>query len=361
MAPLCNKLLRVSGVDSRVCVTAQHREMLDQVLDLFSIKVSYDLNVMQPNQGLNTLIVNVVKRLDPILSDFKPDMVLVHGDTTSTLAACLSAFNRQIPVGHVEAGLRTGNLMSPWPEEGNRLVADALSTIYFCPTDGARRNLIREGKRDTDIYVTGNTVIDALHDVGSIIDRTPETSDALDDKFKFLNEKRKLILVTGHRRESYGAGIDSICAAIRRIAETRDDVDIIYPVHPNPNIYQPVTRFLTGLSNVFLLRPLDYLSFVYLMRRCYLILTDSGGIQEEAPALRKPVLLMRETTEREEAVSAGVVRLVGTNTDRITSAVTELVVNRGVYDSMCQAPNPFGDGNACDRIVAVLKSRILSP
>ncbi|MES3101594.1 non-hydrolyzing UDP-N-acetylglucosamine 2-epimerase [Sphingomonas faeni] len=353
MAPVVNALAGVEGVDARVCVTAQHREMLDQVLGLFDIRPDYDLDLMKPGQDLTDITANVLHGLKPILSDFRPDLVLVHGDTTTTLAATLAAYYQRIPVGHVEAGLRTGNILSPWPEEVNRKVAGAIATLHFAPTERSRANLTAENVPAGNIHVTGNTVIDALQQAVAIIGADAALERDLADRFA-LDPAKRLILVTGHRRESFGDGFNRICAALARLA-VRDDVEIVYPVHLNPNVKGPVSGTLGGLGNVHLLAPQDYLPFVYLMNRSHLILTDSGGVQEEAPSLGKPVLVMRETTERPEAVEAGTVRLVGTDVDLIVATATMLLDDASAYDAMSFAHNPYGDGQAAARIARIVQ------
>ena len=318
MAPLINELRLNKKFDVKVCVTAQHREMLDQVMSLFEIKPDFDLNLMQKGQDLTDITSRALLGLREVFSECAPDLVLVHGDTTTTMAASLAAFYQRIPVGHVEAGLRTGDIYSPWPEEMNRKVTTAISTINFAPTEISKNNLIAERVEETKIIVTGNTVIDALLNVSRIIDNNETISFSLDRQFEYLDQTKRLILVTGHRRENFGQGFENICKAIAAIAE-RDDVEIVYPMHLNPNVQEPVNRVLSGFKNIHLITPQDYLPFIYLMKRSFLILTDSGGVQEEAPSLGKPVLVMRDTTERPEAVSAGTVRLVGTDCDKIVT------------------------------------------
>lgn len=352
MAPVVKALARAGQIEARVCVTAQHREMLDQVLDLFGIVPDYDLNLMKPGQDLTDITANVLHGLKPVLLDFRPDLVLVHGDTTTTLAASLAAYYQRIAVGHVEAGLRTGNILSPWPEEVNRKVAGAITRMHFAPTERSRENLLAENVPADHIYVTGNTVIDALQDVVSRIEHDPVLARDLATRLP-LDPAKRMILVTGHRRESFGGGFERICSALRRIA-TRPDVEIVYPVHLNPNVKGPVEALLSGLSNVHLIEPQDYLPFVYLMHRSTLILTDSGGVQEEAPSLGKPVLVMRDTTERPEAVDAGTVRLVGTDEDLIVACVDNLLDDQTAYDAMSFAHNPYGDGFAASRIVTAI-------
>jgi UDP-N-acetylglucosamine 2-epimerase (non-hydrolysing) len=354
MAPLVRALAADSRFDSRVCVTAQHREMLDQVLQLFAIEPDYDLNVMKAGQTLYDVTSRILLGMKEVLETFKPDVVLVHGDTTTTFSVALAAFYQQIAVGHVEAGLRTGNLMSPWPEEGNRKLTACLANYHFAPTAASRQNLLNEGVGTGRIWMTGNTVIDALLWVSQRIEQDAGLRQSLAERYPFLKKGSPMVLVTGHRRESFGGGFERICQALREIAQAHPDAQVVYPVHLNPNVQQPVRRYLSDLPNVYLIEPQEYLPFVYLMGRSTIILTDSGGIQEEAPSLGKPVLVMRDTTERPEAVQAGTVRLVGTDTDRIVSEVRLLLSDQAVYQAMTQAHNPYGDGKACQRIVDVL-------
>ncbi len=354
MAPLALQLANDARFEARVCVTAQHREMLDQVLDLFELKPDYDLNLMQPGQTLPGLTAAILKGMDDVLSDFQPDKVLVHGDTATTFAVTLASYYHQITVGHVEAGLRTGNLYSPWPEEGNRKLTGAIAASHFAPTETAKNNLLREGVAPESIVVTGNTVIDALLNVTARLQPGSDLAAMIKQLFSFLDESKRLILVTGHRRESFGGGFERICESLRRIADNNPDVEILYPVHLNPNVQEPVNRLLSGQPNIRLIEPQDYLPFVYLMNRSYLILTDSGGIQEEAPSLGKPVLVMRETTERPEAVEAGTVKLVGTDTQVICTKVQTLLDDPQAYQRMSRAHNPYGDGKACQRIIQAL-------
>ncbi|AGO53153.1 hypothetical protein ALQ63_02544 [Serratia plymuthica] len=356
MAPLVHALAQDEAFESRVCVTAQHREMLDQVLRLFEIVPDYDLNIMKPGQGLSEITCRILEGLKGVLEEFKPDVVLVHGDTTTTLATSLAAFYQRIPVGHVEAGLRTGDLYSPWPEEANRKLTGHLAMYHFAPTENSRQNLLRELLPDDHIFVTGNTVIDALFWVRDRVMGDAALHDSLAQRYPFLDASKKLILVTGHRRESFGGGFERICSALAEIARTHPDVQVVYPVHLNPNVSEPVNRILKGIDNIILIDPQDYLPFVYLMANAYMILTDSGGIQEEAPSLGKPVLVMRDTTERPEAVDAGTVRLVGTNVAKIVDAVTRLLTDEKEYHAMSRAHNPYGDGHACQRILAALKN-----
>lgn len=352
MAPVVRALAADPAIDARVCVTAQHRQMLDQVLELFSIRPEYDLDIMRPGQGLYDITSNVLLELRAVLEDYRPDIVLVHGDTTTTLAATLAAYYQQIPVGHVEAGLRTGNIYSPWPEEINRKVTGAIATHHFAPTPKAAANLRAEGVPDDRIWVTGNTVIDSLQHAVALIASRPECERELAERFR-LDPALRMILVTGHRRESFGDGFERICIALAQLAR-RDDVQIVYPVHLNPNVKGPVEAKLGGLANVHLLAPQDYLPFVYLMNRSTIIITDSGGVQEEAPSLGKPVLVMRDTTERPEAVEAGTVRLVGTDIDAIVSGATLLLDDVEAYTAMSRAHNPYGDGHAAECIVRAL-------
>ncbi|MEO3879155.1 non-hydrolyzing UDP-N-acetylglucosamine 2-epimerase [Rheinheimera fenheensis] len=358
MAPLVNLLKQQSDIDSRVCVTGQHREMLDQVLQLFAIKPDYDLAIMKAGQDLYDVTTSILLNIKPVLRDFKPDVVLVHGDTSTTFAAALACYYEKIAVGHVEAGLRTGNIYSPWPEEANRKLTGALTRYHFAPTETSKQNLLNEQVNPAHIYVTGNTVIDALLQVVAKIDSDSALNQAFAEKFPYGQNGRKLILVTGHRRESFGAGFDNICAALKQLATNFPDCDIVYPVHLNPNVREPVYRLLSGSANVHLIEPQDYLPFVYLMSRATLVLTDSGGIQEEAPSLGKPVLVMRDTTERPEAVAAGTVKLVGTDKAKIVTEASRLLTDQAYYDSMSFAHNPYGDGKACQRIIDAIKAGV---
>ncbi len=351
MAPLVHALANDERFESKVCVTAQHREMLDQVLELFEISPDYDLNLMKTGQSLNDVTARILLELKPVLQEFKPDVVLVHGDTATTFAASLAAYYEQIAVGHVEAGLRTGNIYSPWPEEANRKLTGALTKYHFAPTENSKQNLLRENYCEANIFVTGNTVIDALLMVKEKIDSNDDLNATLAAQFPYLNEKKKLILVTGHRRESFGGGFERICQALAETAEAHPEVQILYPVHLNPNVREPVNRILSGIDNILLIEPQQYLPFIYLMGRAHIILTDSGGIQEEAPSLGKPVLVMRDTTERPEAVSAGTVRLVGTDTYKIASELDRLLIDDKAYQEMSFAHNPYGDGLSCQRIL----------
>lgn len=351
MAPLVHQLTNDERFDARVCVTAQHREMLDQVLGLFDITPEYDLNIMKAGQTLNDITARILTKLKPILQDFKPDVVLVHGDTATTFAASLAAYYEQIKVGHVEAGLRTGNIYSPWPEEVNRKLTGVLTKYHFAPTENSKQNLFQENYSEANIFVTGNTVIDALLMVKEKIKTNNKLKEQLATQFNFLDETKKLILVTGHRRESFGDGFERICEALVITAKTNPDVQILYPMHLNPNVREPVNRILGGIENIILIEPQEYMPFIYLMMRSHIILTDSGGIQEEAPSLGKPVLVMRDTTERPEAVAAGTVKLVGTNVDKIVSGLSVLLNDLDAYTEMSFAHNPYGDGQACQRIL----------
>ncbi|MDP3168468.1 MAG: UDP-N-acetylglucosamine 2-epimerase (non-hydrolyzing) [Hydrogenophaga sp.] len=354
MAPLVKGLqARAGEIETVVCVTAQHREMLDQVLKLFEIVPEHDLNIMKPGQDLFDITSNILLGLKDVLQQEKPDLVLVHGDTTTTLATSLAAYYARVPVGHVEAGLRTGNKHSPFPEEMNRKLTGSIADIHFAPTAASRDNLLREGIAAEAIHVTGNTVIDALLAVVDKLRNDAALKAELAQRFAFLNPQRRLILVTGHRRENFGEGFQNICEALADIAAEHDDVEILYPVHLNPNVRQPVKDILAarGLANVHLIDPVDYLPFLYLMDRSYIIVTDSGGIQEEAPSLGKPVLVMRDTTERPEAVDAGTVKLVGTSREKIVAETRRLLVDADAYATMSRAHNPYGDGQAVQRIV----------
>lgn len=356
MAPLVHALNNDDRFESKVCVTAQHREMLDQVLELFKLSPDYDLDLMQSGQTLPQLTSRILLELTPVLVEFKPDVVLVHGDTATTFAASLTAYYQQIKVGHVEAGLRTGNIYSPWPEEANRKLTGQLTKYHFAPTEKSKENLVKESFQQEHIYITGNTVIDALLMVKEQIEGDASLSQELATQFSMLDESKKLVLVTGHRRESFGGGFERICEALAQTAKANPDVQILYPVHLNPNVQEPVHRILHNVDNIFLIEPQQYLPFVYLMNRSHIILTDSGGIQEEAPSLGKPVLVMRDTTERPEAVDAGTVKLVGTDVEKIISSLNELLTDEAAYVAMSRAHNPYGDGMACQRICDALAS-----
>ncbi|NPA43876.1 MAG: UDP-N-acetylglucosamine 2-epimerase (non-hydrolyzing) [Chlorobi bacterium] len=347
MAPVVRATEEAAGLESKVCITAQHREMLDQVLDFFEIRPDYDLNLMRPNQSLHELSARILTELQPVLDDYRPDFVLVHGDTSTTLMASLAAFYRKIPVAHVEAGLRTYDKYAPFPEEINRQLTGRLADVHFAPTPRAKANLETE-KTPGDILVTGNTVIDSL--LWSIKKLENYSDEEIEDLRRRLDFNKKIVLITGHRRENFGEGFQRITRAIRRLAETHPDVEWVYPVHLNPNVQDPVYSVLDGLSNVHLIAPLRYPAFVWLMDKSFMIITDSGGIQEEAPALGKPVLVMRETTERPEAVEAGTVKLVGTDPEKIISYTEELLSEGPLYRQMKRAHNPYGDGKAAERI-----------
>jgi UDP-N-acetylglucosamine 2-epimerase (non-hydrolysing) len=361
MAPVIRAL--EGHFDVKICVTAQHRQMLDQVLELFKIIPDYDLDIMQPGQDLFDITSNVLLRMKTVLKTEKPDFVLVHGDTTTSMATAMAAFYLQIPVGHVEAGLRTYDVNSPFPEEFNRQVSSRIVTLHFAPTEIARQNLLEEKVPDSQIYVTGNTVIDALFSLVKRA-RASDFSNIILKKMTFLKQEKKekprIILVTGHRRENFGLGFEGICCALRVIANENPNVQIIYPVHLNPNVKEPVNRILSNLSNVHLVEPMEYLSFIKLMDLSYLILTDSGGIQEEAPSLGKPVLVMRDTTERPEALEAGTVKLVGTNKNQIVKMVNRLLTDSAFYMRMSKAHNPYGDGKASGIICDILVKRGLT-
>lgn len=357
MAPLVKALQKEPAFEIEVCVTAQHRQMLDQVIGLFDIAPKYDLNLMKPRQDLTDITSNVLIGMRDVLRKSRPDIVLVHGDTSTTFAASLAAYYEKISVGHVEAGLRTGNPYSPWPEEMNRRLTGVIAETHFAPTERAKFNLLGEGVAAAHIHVTGNTVIDALLDVVNRIRSDDLLRLELENRFSFLDPKKRLILVTGHRRENFGAGFEQICLALTKIANY-NDVEVVFPVHLNPNVQEPVRRLLGSNASIHLLEPMDYLPFVYLMDRSYLILTDSGGIQEEAPSLGKPVLVMRDSTERPEALEARTIQLVGVDTDTIVNATNELLNNKLLYQTISHAHNPYGDGKACGRIVEILKRQI---
>lgn len=354
MAPVVKSLSKIESIEAKVCVTGQHRQMLDQVLNLFEIKPDFDLNVMKPGQNLALLTSNLLFGMQVIFEEWRPDWVIVHGDTTTTLSATLASYYEKIPVAHVEAGLRTGNIYSPWPEEINRRVASLIAELHFAPTEKAKQNLLKEGLPNSKVIVTGNTVIDALLSVSKKLEKDVCLKRTMDRVFDYIDKSKKLILVTGHRRESFGDGFINICKALNKISQ-RDDVEIIYPVHMNPNVQEPVQKILKGKKNIHLVDPLEYAPFVYLMNRSYLILTDSGGIQEEAPSLGKPVLVMRDTTERPEALDVGVIKLVGTNEDRIYNEVSLLLDNELEYMKMQTSSNPYGDGKAAQKIADILR------
>ena len=370
MAPLVKELQKYpSDFQTIVCVTGQHRQMLDQGLDIFDIKPDYDLDIMKKGQDLYDVTSRVLIGLRDVLAEVAPDIALVHGDTTTSTAAALAAFYKQIPVGHVEAGLRTGNIYSPWPEEMNRQITGRIAKYNFAPTPLSRENLLRENVSNQSITVTGNTVIDALYWVVDKIRNDAKLAIALGEELKIagydvnrLLGSRKLVLITGHRRENFGDGFVSMCRAIKTLSEKYPAVDFVYPMHLNPNVRRPIHEVfgedLAGLENMFFIEPLEYLSFVYLMEKSAIVLTDSGGIQEEAPGLGKPVLVMRDTTERPEALDAGTVKLVGTDYEKIISEVSRLIDDEDHYDVMSKAINPYGDGHACERIADVLRSSV---
>ncbi len=351
MAPLALRLIEDPRFDCSICVTGQHREMLDQVLRIFDLHADHDLAIMRPGQDLSDVVSAVLIGLRAVFAETRPDIVLVHGDTATTFAATLAAYYHRIPVGHVEAGLRTHNLYSPWPEEANRKLTGAIAKLHFAPTTSSAANLAREGVDPADVVVTGNTVIDALLQVVERLKGDPVLRRTIEADLPQLPAGRRMILVTGHRRESFGSGFERICEALARIAARFPEVEIVYPVHLNPSVQEPVNRLLAGIPNIHLIKPQDYLPFVHLMDRAHIVLTDSGGVQEEAPSLGKPVLVMRDTTERPEAVSAGTVRLVGTDTDLIVAEVERLLTDEDQYARMSFAHNPYGDGAACSRIV----------
>lgn len=353
MAPVVKACKARPELEIKVCVTAQHRQMLDQVMEIFGLKADFDLNVMAPNQTLADVTCKVLKGMEEVFAEWKPDMILVQGDTTTVMAAALAAFYHKIAIGHVEAGLRTGNLYSPWPEEANRLIAGCLANQHYAPTPRSRDNLLKENKDPATVFVTGNTVIDALHEAVKIMDGDAALKARLATQFPFLDPAKRLVLVTGHRRENFGEGFIHICNAIKRVV-SRPDVQVVYPMHMNPNVRKPVNEILGGLANVNLIEPLDYLSFLYMMRQSYLIMTDSGGVQEEAPSLGKPVIVMRDTTERPEAVDAGTVILAGTETESMASAAERLLDDAAFYDKMARAVNPYGDGLAARRIAELV-------
>lgn len=364
MAPLVKKFQEYpNDFETIVCVTGQHREMLDQVLNIFDIKPDYDLNIMKQGQDLYDVTARVLTGMRDVLKESQPDVVLVHGDTTTSTAAALASFYQQIPVGHVEAGLRTHNIYSPWPEEMNRQITGRIATYHFAPTPLSKQNLLTEAVKETNIHVTGNTVIDALYWVVDKIKNDKALDSELNallvnagyDVNRLANNGKKLVLITGHRRENFGDGFINMCSAIKTLTEKYPEVDFVYPMHLNPNVRKPIHEVfgedLSDLSNMFFIEPLEYLSFVYLMEKSTIVLTDSGGIQEEAPGLGKPVLVMRDTTERPEALEAGTVKLVGTNYDKIVNEVSALLDDENYYNEMSKAVNPYGDGLACERIL----------
>ncbi len=354
MVSVVRELAAATDFDVKVCVTAQHRSMLDQVLELFSIKPDFDLDIMTPGQDLSDITSKVLAGMRTVLREWRPDYVLVHGDTTTTMATSLAAYYERIAIGHVEAGLRTGNIYSPWPEEINRKLTGAIAKVHFAPTEHAKQNLLNEGVSAKNICVTGNTVVDALLDVVQRLETDAALRRQMESQFSFLDSKKKLVLVTGHRRENFGSGFENICHALNEISQL-DDVEVLYPVHLNPNVQEPVQRILKGNPNIHLIDPVGYLPFVYLMNRASILLTDSGGIQEEAPSLGKPVLVMRDTTERPEAVAAGTVRLVGTSVRSIVDGTRTLLTDPAEYSRMSNAANPYGDGTSALQIVNFLR------
>lgn len=360
MAPVIKAFKDEKIFDTKVCVTAQHRQMLDQVLDIFDIKPDYDLNIMERGQDLFDITANVLSGMKNVLSEYSPDLVLVHGDTSTTSATAIAAFYQKIKVGHVEAGLRTGNIYSPWPEEVNRQISGVIANYHFAPTTTSLENLLKENKNKENILVTGNTVIDALFLVLDKIEKDEKLKNkilkSISDQYKFNND-RKIILVTGHRRENFGEGFTNICKALKKIADSNHDVDIVYPVHLNPNVQKPVKNILSNSKNIYLIDPLSYENFIYLMSKSYFIITDSGGVQEEAPSLGKPVLVLRNTTERPEAVEAGTVKLVGTNFEAIVKESQKFLDDEKEYKKMSKAHNPYGDGSASKRIVNFFKTK----
>ena len=370
MAPLVKEFQKhPDKFRTTVCVTGQHRQMLDQVLEIFGITPDYDLNIMKQGQDLYDVTARVLTGMRSVLDEARPDLVLVHGDTTTSTAAALAAFYKQIPVGHVEAGLRTHNIYSPWPEEMNRQITGRIASWHFAPTPLSRSNLTAEAVPEERILVTGNTVIDALHIVVDRIRNDSGLADGLKESLRLAgydteraDAGRRLVLITGHRRENFGEGFLNICRAIKALSEKYPEVDFVYPMHLNPNVRRPIHEVfgqeLSGLGNMFFIEPLEYLSFVFLMEKSYIVLTDSGGIQEEAPGLGKPVLVMRDTTERPEALEAGTVRLVGTDCDRIVSEISSLMDSPDAYTRMSRAVNPYGDGRACPRIVEFIDNRL---
>jgi UDP-N-acetylglucosamine 2-epimerase (non-hydrolysing) len=358
MCPLVHSLKEDPSLNVKVCVTAQHREMLDQVLEIFDISPDYDLNLMKHGQSLEDITSSILLGMKKILIKFGPDLVLVHGDTSTTFSTTLSCYYKKIKVGHIEAGLRTGNIYSPWPEEANRRLTGAIANLHFCPTEKSQKNLLSEAINKNNTFVTGNTVIDALLWVSEKIEGSESLQTKIREDFPFLNNKYRTILVTGHRRESFGLGFENICEGLLQIVNNFEDIQIVYPVHLNPNVQEPVSRILGTNKRIHLIKPLDYLPFVFLMKNAEFIITDSGGVQEEAPSLGKPVLVMRNTTERPEAVEAGTVVLVGTSKDKIFKESAKLLTDRKHYERMSQSYNPYGDGKSCERIKNILLQRL---
>ena len=354
LAVLIKTLRHDKRFNIKVCITAQHRSMLDDVLELFEIIPDYDLNIIETGISLNNTVIKILSGLDGIFQKFKPDIVLIQGDTTTDITAALASYYRQIPIAHVEAGLRTGNIYSPWPEEGNRKIATTIAQYHFAPTLSAKNNLLKENINSNIIFVTGNTIIDSLFWVKDKMQKDKNLKERLDKNFSFVDPAKRIILVTAHRRESFGAGFKNICEALMEIAKKNQDVQIIFPVHLNPNIQKPVNKMLENIKNVYLIQPQNYIKFQYLMTKAFIILTDSGGIQEEAPSLGKPVLVMRDVTERPEAIDAGTIKLVGTDINKIINSVNDLLNNKNEYQKMSLSHNPYGDGQACGRIVEIL-------
>ena len=357
MAPLILELKSRNDFEVNVCVTGQHRQMLDQVMDLFNIEPDFDLDIMKPNQSLTSITSSILVGLDKVITDVDPDCILVHGDTSTTMTSSIAAYYHKVPVAHVEAGLRTSDKYSPWPEEMNRRITGAVSDIHFCPTALGKENLLRENVPDHQIHITGNTVIDALFHVVSSVKSDATIRKNMNKEFSYLDKSKKLLLVTGHRRENFGQGFENICKALK-ILSTKPDIEIVYPVHLNPNVQDPVTTLLSSLPNVHLVHPLDYLPFTYIMNEAEVILTDSGGVQEEAPSLGTPVLVMRDKTERPEGVESGTVKLVGTNIELIVESVTSLLEDEDLYKNMSQTKNPYGDGTASKQIAKILLDTI---
>lgn len=358
MCHLYKKICETKYFESRLCVTAQHRDMLDDVLDTFSVTPNYDLDLMKKNQSLVELTNNILSGITSVIDRYKPDLVLVHGDTTTTFSASLAAYYKKIKVGHIEAGLRTDNIYSPWPEEINRKLTASIADYHFSPTENARNNLLREGIPDKKIFVTGNTVIDSLIQAQKKAVSNKTLKKELEETYNFLKSKKDIVLITGHRRENFGESFKSICKAIKSLAEQFKDINFVYPVHLNPNVQQPVNELLSGVNNIYLIPPQRYLPFVYLMGKSKIILTDSGGIQEEAPSLGKPVFVMRNTTERPEAVDVGTVKLVGTNHENIVHSVSQVLHDKDLHEKMANLHNPYGDGKATSRICQILKEEL---
>ncbi len=354
MAPLYHQLNNSNLFETKICVTGQHRDMLDQVLKLFDLKPDFDLDIMKAGQDLTDVTIKILSGLKELFTNYQPDIVLVHGDTTTTFATSLACYYKKIKVGHIEAGLRTGDLYSPWPEEGNRRLTGVIADLHFAPTEQSRKNLLSENIDRDKIFITGNTVIDSLFLILNKINSDASLQNELENRFSFIDFKKKIILITGHRRENFGGGFENICNAISILAQSNKDVQFVYPMHLNPNVREPVNRLLSNKENIFLIEPLEYLPFLYLMNKSYLILTDSGGIQEEAPSLGKPVLVMRDTTERPEAVEAGTVILVGTSKENIIYNVNLLLNDFNLYEKMSETHNPYGDGSACMQIEEIL-------